>query len=228
VQVGALTDWQQVAAGNAFGAAVKTDGTLWTWGTNNYGQNGLGTSTATMASSPTQVGALTTWAKVATGYEHVLALKSDGTLWSWGNNGNGQLGDGTAVAKSSPIQIGALTTWKDISAGVYHSLAIQNDGSLWGWGENYSGQAAGVSMTSPSSPVQIGSLTTWSKVAASYSHTFALKVDGTLWSWGDNSIGPGNLGSGSTSSRTSPVQVGTVNTWSTLSTGSHVMYIRSS
>ena len=72
VQVGALTNWAQSSAGNAFSTCVKTDGTLWTWGDNYYGQ--LGDGTTVDKSSPVQVGALTSWYQVSAGGYHTTAL----------------------------------------------------------------------------------------------------------------------------------------------------------
>ena len=110
VQVGGLTNWSAIAnsvGGSVF--ALKTDGTLWAWGGNPYGE--LGTNNTTYYSSPVQIGALTTWSKVAGGSRTGQAIKTDGTLWTWGRNASGQLGQGNTTDYSSPVQIGALTTW---------------------------------------------------------------------------------------------------------------------
>ena len=91
VQVGALTNWKQVACGYTHTVSVKTDGTLWSCGYNGYGQLGLGT--VVHRSSPVQVGALTNWKQVSCGFYHTVSVKTDGTLWSVGNNNTyGQLG----------------------------------------------------------------------------------------------------------------------------------------
>jgi alpha-tubulin suppressor-like RCC1 family protein len=123
--VGALTTWYQIASGggNDFTIATKTDGALWSWGKNNYGQLGLG-GTANR-SSPVQVGALTTWSKIASGNAHSLAIKTDGTLWSWGYNGQGRLGLNDTANRNSPVQVGALTTWSRINCGTSHSFALK-------------------------------------------------------------------------------------------------------
>ena len=114
VQVGALTTWYQISAGGSgFTVAIKTDGTLWSWGRNNSGQ--LGLNDTANRSSPVQVGALTTWSKVANGESHIIAVKTDGTLWSWGQNDAGKLGLGDTVYRSSPVQVGLLTTWLTLS-----------------------------------------------------------------------------------------------------------------
>ena len=179
-QVGALTTWATLAAGaENFSVAIKTDGTLWSWGKNNYGTLGLGNTTN--YSSPKQVGALTAWATVVAGSDHTLSIKTDGTLWSWGRNQSfgifaGRLGDGTTTTRSSPVQIGALTTWSKVAAGSYHSLAIKTDGTLWSWGASYNGPLGHGNATNYSSPVQVGALTTWTVVASGFRTTLAIKT----------------------------------------------------
>ena len=168
-QVGALTNWATVArvgytttGGQQFTGAIKTDGTLWTWGLNSSGQ--LGLNNLTTYSSPVQVGALTNWKQLTHGVDWCAAVKTDGTLWGWGANGSGQLGLNNKTAYSSPKQIGALTTWAWVrgDGNSNFTLAAKTDGTLWAWGTNTSGQLGinnGVS--GYSSPKQIGSLTTW-------------------------------------------------------------------
>ena len=221
-QVGALTTWSKIAGGGAGGGthtiAVKTDGTLWTWGMNGSGQLGIGG--ATSYSSPKQVGALTTWSKIAAGRAYTVSVKTDGTLWTWGDNNVGQLGLGNITNYSSPKQVGALTTWLAISGGGYsHTIAVKTDGTLWTWGRNTEGQLGLGNTTGRSSPVQVGALTTWSTVAAGYAHTIAVKTDGTLWTWGRNDRG--QLGLGDTTYKSSPNQVGSLTTWSKVSAGAH-------
>ena len=122
VQVGALTGWSQIAAGQYHSIAAKTDGTLWSWGNNGFGR--LGLNDTTNRSSPVQIGALTTWYEVAAGFRHTLATKTDGTLWSWGINSSGQLGLNDNTYRSSPVQVGSLATWTQIVIS-NQSLAIK-------------------------------------------------------------------------------------------------------
>jgi alpha-tubulin suppressor-like RCC1 family protein len=191
---GGGTNWKQVAAGEEFSAAIKTDGTLWTWGLNARGQ--LGTGTTTARSSPgTVAGGGTNWKQVDCSNFAALALKTDGTLWSWGGNPFGGLGDGTTTSRSSPgTVIGGITSWKNIYAGGnYSSAGIKTDGTLWIWG--------GVNATS--SPVTVtGGGTNWKQVSCGYSMG-GIKTDGTLWMFGSN--GSGQLGTNNTSVYTSPV-----------------------
>ena len=219
VQVGALTDWLDVAAGYTGSMALKTDGTIWMMGAGGSGQNGQGNTTD--YSSPVQVGALTTWSKISSGGWWVTALKTDGTIWAWGVNTSGQLGQGNTTSYSSPVQVGALTTWLQVAGGNYLNtgvvLAIKTDGALWAWGENSDGQLGDGTTVDKSSPVQVGALTTWAQCSPGYKQSQALKTDGTLWAWGSGANG--TLGQGNTTNYSSPVQVGSLTTWSKLAAG---------
>jgi len=106
-------------------AIIKTDGTLWTFGHNSYGE--LGLEDTTHRSSPVQVGSLTTWNMVICGYYYTAAIQTDGTLWSWGRNSDGQLGLEDTTHRSSPVQVGSLTHWSYIrgQSSVKHTIAIR-------------------------------------------------------------------------------------------------------
>ena len=126
------TNWKLVSCGTYHSAAIKTDGTLWTWGQNNIGQ--LGDNTTTHRSSPVQTVAFgTNWKSVSCGRFLSTAIKTDGTLWTWGRNNAGQLGDNSVTYKSSPVQTVTFgTNWKSVSGGIYHTIAIK-DNSSDGW-----------------------------------------------------------------------------------------------
>ncbi len=221
---GGGTDWCQASASNCFSAAVKTNGTLWTWGLNNFGQ--LGESTVTPRSSPgTVTGGGSNWCYVQAGTASTVALKTDGTLWTWGCNTNSELGSGDTVSRSSPAQIsGGGTTWCKISTGGYHSLAIKSDGTLWTWGfngNNQLGDGTGSNKPSPITTAYGG--TTWCKISTGRRHSLALKTDGTLWAWGLNSSG--QIGVGDGTNRRAPTQVcGNRTDWYDVSGGSDHTY----
>jgi alpha-tubulin suppressor-like RCC1 family protein len=114
VQVGALKDWAKVSVGGGGHVlAIKTDGSLWGWGANSFGQTA---NNAANYSSPVQIGLLTNWKSIAAGNYSSFGLKTDGTMWSWGSGADGQLGLGNTINYSSPIQVGSLSTWKSISS----------------------------------------------------------------------------------------------------------------
>lgn len=216
IQVGTDTNWSKVSVNGLSAAAIKADGTLWTWGWNRYGQLGLGNTVN--RTSPVQVGTLTNWSNVTVGKLHTIALKTDGTLWSFGGGADGQLGIKSLLDKSSPVQVGTETSWSKISASVGHNAAIKTDGTLWTWGLNSEGQLGIKDTLKRSSPVQVGNLTDWSSVSTGGNNTFAIKTNGTLWAWGTNYQGV--LGINSVSNRSSPTQVGNQTNWSKVSAGS--------
>jgi alpha-tubulin suppressor-like RCC1 family protein len=178
VQIGSLTNWAQVSAGgSSSAAAVKTDGTVWAWGTNSDGQ--IGDNTSVEKSSPVQLGALTNWSQINMGVATCAAVKTDGTLWAWGYNGQGNVGDNTTVKKSSPVQLGSLSNWSKVyssknrpSSGTNFCFAIKTDKTLWSWGRNNYGQLGDNTGDNKSSPIQIGS-TSWVVVSAGGRHTLA-------------------------------------------------------
>ena len=219
VQVGALTNWEQVSAGGTSTGSVKTDGTLWMWGNNFRGR--VGDNSIVNRSSPVQIGALTNWAQVAVGgplASHSAAVKTDGTLWTWGPGASGELGDGTTTNRSSPVQVGGLTTWAQVTTGNGRTFATTTSGELYAWGNNLTGRlGVNTSSGNESNPVQIGALTNWLQVSAGTSQTLAVKTDGTLWGWGEN--GDGEIGDGTIVDRSSPVQVGTLTNWTEVSAG---------
>ncbi|WP_460585997.1 RCC1 domain-containing protein [Hymenobacter arcticus] len=218
-QVGTATTWKSVSVGTNHTLAVRTDGTLWSWGNNRYGQLGTGTTlpAGDVQATPVQVGTATTWASVQASSESSLALRTDGTLWSWGYNLNGQLGLGTTTDQYQPTQVGTATTWKSMSVGTNHALAIRTDGTLWTWGSNTYGQLGTGTTNSANAPVQVGTATTWQRVSAGYSHSLAIRTDGSLWAWGYNYWSM--LGVGNMTTQLAPVAVGAGAKWQEVSTG---------
>lgn len=127
-------------------------------------------------SSPVQVGALTSWSKIAGGYYHSLAIKTDGTLWAWGSNFYGESGTSNTTVYSSPVQVGALTTWANVSGGIYFTIATKTDGTLWAWGQGSFGKLGQGNTTNYSSPVQIGAATNWLSAGISTGEQFSLAL----------------------------------------------------
>ena len=215
------TDWKQVSVSAFNMAAVKTDGTLWTWGYNGRGQLGNGITTSNISTPVTTSTGGTNWKQVSVGYYHTAALKTDGTLWTWGDYFSelGMLGKGDyfSTRRDKPSSIfQATTNWADtattepedlytISAGYGFSSAIKTDGTLWTWGNGDSG-ALGNAVTTGniSTPVTtFAGGTDWKQVSGGTSHTSAIKTDGTLWTWGFGN--QGRLGNANITDRSTPV-----------------------
>lgn len=182
-------------------------GSLWSWGSNNSGQLGDGTTLG--KGIPGRIAAMDDTITVAAGGQHALALRSDGTVWSWGNNTFGQLGNGTKENSNVPRPVTGLNNIIAIAAGEDHSLALRADMTVWTWGKNNSGQLGNGSVSSSSVPVQVEGLTDVTAISGGYEHSLALKSDGSVWAWGLNNAG--QLGNGSNSSSYTPVQVMTTN-----------------
>jgi alpha-tubulin suppressor-like RCC1 family protein len=221
------TTFLSVACGESHTVGVRSDGTLWTWGRNNYDFGEFGADSSNQRNRPVRIGTESNWASVASGPSHTVGLRSDGTLWAWGKNNYGQLGDGSTTQRTSPVRIGAESNWAAVACGSYYSVGLRSDGTLWAWGRNQFGQLGDGSMTNRSSPVRIGSQSNWVLVACGYDHTLALRSDGTLWGWGLNDFA--QLGDGSTTNRSSPVRIGTESNWASVActAGSHSLGVRS-
>lgn len=185
-----LEDVRSVAAGGDFTVALKTNGTLWAWGGNDYGQ--LGNGTVVSAAQPVQV--LDQVTAVSAGDYHVAAIRADGTLWTWGDNLYGQLGDGTRDSMSAPHQV--LADVRFAVMGDYHAAAISTDGTLYTWGSNLDGQlgTGGLGDTTDEGtgarlqlmPAAVSLPAAVSDVTVGAGHTAAILSDGTLWTWGRN------------------------------------------
>jgi hypothetical protein len=228
--VGHLSGVTSIAGVGFHSLALKSDGTVWAWGANDYGELGNGTfaqsNTPVQVLGPGGVGFLTGVTAIAGGGFHSLALKSDGTVWAWGDDFYGQLGNGTnrtdlPYGIATPVQVlgsggvGYITGVTAIAGGFFHSLALKSDGTVGAWGADFAGQLGnGTYTTTPpygiATPVQVlgsggvGYITGVTAIAGGFYHNLALKNDGTVWTWGLN--GNGQLGNTFPNSNT-PVQV---------------------
>ncbi len=186
-------NWRQVSCGNYIVSAIKTDGTLWTWGNNFNGKLGLNALTVVLTPVTTFAGG-NNWKQVSSS-SHTAAIKTDGTLWVWGENIKSQLGIGaTNISRSTPVTTFAGgTNWKQVSVGYYNTAAVKTDGSLWIWGDNTWGQL-GIN-TFFTNDMRCTPVTTfaggtnWKQVSCKGISVSAVKTDGSLWVWGSNQSG---------------------------------------
>ena len=224
-QIGSDSNWSKVCAGvySNFTIAIKKDGTLWSWGANEYGQLGLGNTIKYL--TPQKVGSDSNWSKVSAGQVHVLALKKDGTLWAWGGNYWGQagLGKNSSYQYNTPQQVGTDTIWSMIAAHYGHSVALKKNGTLWSWGGNNAYELGQGNRTNYFYPKQIGKDSQWSYTTSN----FAIKKDGTLWAWGGNYVG--QLGFKNGNFISTPKMVNNEKNWETVYSGmGHTIAVKNS
>lgn len=211
-QIGTGYTWSKIAVGERFFVALRSDGTMWTTGRNEYGQLGLGDTTD--RNVLTQIGSDSNWSKIFAGDSVFMAIKSNGTLWATGLNIEGQLAVGDNTDRSVLTQVGSDTNWDMVSSAGGYTMAIKTNGTLWAAGGGGLKPNMGLGAPTIGSDVtsftQVGSDTNWSLVQVGSSHTLALKTDGTLWATGYNL--EGQLGLGDTTDRDVFTQVGS-DTW---------------
>jgi alpha-tubulin suppressor-like RCC1 family protein len=216
-------NWLSVSAGgrgnsNASGhaLAIRTDGSLYGWGANSFGQLGLNNTNDQRL--PVRIGIETNWIQVEAGANHSVALRRDGTIWTWGGNQYGQLGSGDTNRLAVPTQMGADSAWIEVRAGGFFTLARRADGTIWGWGRNESSQLGNNSTNDALAPVQIGTAH-WNTISAGVAHSLGIQTNGTLWVWGHrfgmSSITAGNL----TNAFRVPTQVGSATNWTAVDAG---------
>lgn len=179
--------WSKIESGAYHTIAIAQNGTLWSWGYNNSGQLGDGTTSNRV--QPVQIGTGTNWVSIGAGYYHSFGIKSDGTLWAWGYNNIRQLGNNSTNNSLVPIQIGSDTNWSKVSGGESFSVALKTDGTIWTWGSDDQGQmGGGLSMTYVV-PTKLGVATDWIDVDAGRHHVIALKSSNKIYTWGFNGNG---------------------------------------
>ena len=180
-------------------AAIDSDGSLWVWGSNSYGQYGIGTVNGAGGQT---CKVMTGVVAASVGGTHVAAIKSDGSLWMWGDNSSGQLGIGSYASSYTPVKV--MDGVVAVSLGYKHSAAIKSDGSLWMWGDNTFGQLGNGTYAASNTPIRV-----MDGVAGvfldSSDFSAAIKSDGSLWMWGDNTSG--QLGDGTADTRTTPIKI---------------------
>ncbi len=208
-------DVRAVAGGRESSFAIKTDGTLWSWGNNNAGQLGLGaTGDRTTPQQVFLAPSVPLLAQsVASGDQTTAVVATDGKVYTFGRNGIGELGNGTtdSLPHPTPTQIGALGTNNTaVVAGYQHTLVLKGDGTAWGWGIDNIGQlgrgtATTVGCGCQPTPAAVAGLAGALALGSGQQASSALLSDGTIRTWGSGASG--QLGNGSQGNSASPVAV---------------------
>ncbi|WP_340015437.1 fibronectin type III domain-containing protein [Paenibacillus sp. FSL K6-1318] len=198
-----LDGFSMISTGLKQNIGLRPDGTVWTWGANDYTNQRL---------PLTKVPGLEKVVSISAGLQHYMALKEDGTVWTWGDNGLGQLGVGGKIPYNSlePVQVVGLTDVVAINGSYYNSMVLKEDGTVWIWGNG--SRAIGYKTSTSTihySPIQISGLSNIVQIDMTYLHGLALRNDGTVWSWGMNESG--QLGLGDFIDHPTPTQIPDLN-----------------
>jgi len=193
-----------VSSGGDHSCDVRRNGTLWCWGSNTFGQLGVGKQ-GPGGPTPMQVGHSDAWSRVDAGGQDTCAVRRTGSLYCWGVNHRGQLGDGTTTIRTSPVRVGPARAWRQVSTGWFHTCAIRTNKSLWCWGDDSAGQLGVGSTRNHATPTRVGGGRHWTSVSVEGWNTCAIKDDHSLWCWGRNLFG--QLGDGSWADSSVPRQV---------------------
>jgi alpha-tubulin suppressor-like RCC1 family protein len=202
------TNWQQISCSYRHTAAIKTDGTLWVWGSTSSGRLGNGITAAGNVSTPiTTFTGGTNWKSVSAGQSNTVAIKTDGTLWTWGAPGAGALGNavvGGFFGSTPSTTFAGGNNWKQVSCGASRVAAIKTDGTLWTWGSGSQGQLGSANLSNRSTPsTTFAGGSNWKSVFVGSGSMAAIKTDGTLWTWGSGSTG--QLGNAQITDKSTPV-----------------------
>ena len=225
-----LNSITNIMGGEVHSIAVKSDGTVWGWGQNEFGQ--LGDGTTNDESAPVQVGLgcvppLGSVTKLGGRTYWNLAVKTDGTVWAWGMNQGGQLGNGTTIStldpnqNTTPVQLtnsragGVINNPIQVSCGYTYGVALATNGTVWTWGTGSHGELGNgttnaLTVANPvSAPILVdkfgAGFSNIVMTAARDYHNLAVKADGSVWMWGAND--QGQCGDGTTNDDWQPTPV---------------------
>jgi len=185
-----------VAPDDSFTLALDSQGKVWSWGANAFGQLGRGDGLYADANNAAIVPGISNIVAIAGGGGHAVVLRGDGTVWAWGGNDYGDLGDNSGSVRDFAAPVPGLTNVIGIVSGVYHNLALCADGRVWGWGLNEFAELGIGNEDDQPQPVLVSTLTNAVALSGGFFHSVALLADGTVMAWGDNFEGEiGNLSS---------------------------------
>ncbi|MCL1808283.1 MAG: S-layer homology domain-containing protein [Clostridiales bacterium] len=219
-----------VSGGMSHSIALKDDGTVWTWGSNQQWQLGSDEDVAEQT-TPKQVADISLITSISAGYDFSVALKYDGSVYVFGPGGDAPIyqvsglsgivsvaagqADGLALDKDgavwhwvvgyTPSRISELKNVAAVAVGGRHFLALTSSGEVWTWGANWSGQLGNDSMDDSEVPKKVEGLVNIVSIAAGYSHSLAVASDGSVFAWGSNTYG--QLGDGTTEASLTPIKV---------------------
>lgn len=190
-----------IAPRGLFSCATLSDGSSKCWGYNSDGRLGNGSTSGWLTANTLTRASISSPSYVGSGYYHICALISDGTVKCWGKNSDGQLGDGTIIDRISPVSVSGLTNVTQLAINSYHGCARISDGTIKCWGKNSNGQLGDGTAVQRNTPVSVLGISNAIKVSTGYSGSCAILSDQTVKCWGVA------VGDGTSTQQNSPVVV---------------------
>jgi alpha-tubulin suppressor-like RCC1 family protein len=183
IQVGTSSDWQSIFSGMQNFYAIKSNGTLWSWGKAEV--LGYALTSNSQNSYPNQVGT-DTW-KIATGtFNKTFGIKTDGTLYGWGSDVQ-HLISPSITFHQFPVQIGLDTDWKTVEAAQNFVIGLKENHTRWGWGSNWQNNLGNGNIIDIAQPTQLDSDVDWEMINIGLnglgSYSSAIKQNGTHYCW---------------------------------------------
>jgi RHS repeat-associated protein len=216
-----------VSFGNVFSLALRSDGTVWSFGTNQFGEMGFSSATFGDSPFPVQIPGVSNIINISAGYVDSLVVSNNGWVFAWGANESGELGNGTTNDSFTAVRVNSITNAIAVASGNYHSLALLSNGQVMAWGWNGEGEL-GIGTTNESTvPVLVSNLSNIIKISTCGSdHSVALSSNGQVWCWGYG--GDGEIGNGHTTNALVPVLVSGLSNITDVAAGQgHVIVLRS-
>jgi alpha-tubulin suppressor-like RCC1 family protein len=194
------------------GHALMPDGTVQSWGADDYGQMGDGVGWSPSATAKTVAG-LKGVKSISTGSSAVFAVMNDGTVQGWGEGIQNQFADGYITTdREFPSVVKGLSDIASVTVTNGGSMyAVKNDGSVLAWGDNRSGQLIPGGPTTIDTPTKISALSKIKTVAAGNGFALALDQDGHVWTWGGNGQGVSGTGTIGSTEKNAPQRLGLAN-----------------
>ena len=225
-QVEGLPKIKSISANRGLIMALAEDGTVFTWGRNEWGQLGdgkllphpdsnnnieWGMWQSQNRSYPDRVVNLSGVVIISSGGTSALALKDDGTIWVWGQNSaimglSADIATGNEIGTSIPVLAQKIDNIKSIIDMGSNVLVLKRDGTVLGWGLDINGilgQSEGGVQSGYQfiyTPTQIQGLSNVISITGGFTHAAALRNDGAVWTWGGDYSG--QLGDNSAASTT--------------------------
>jgi len=190
---GGLT-FVSLSTGNSHTCGLTSSGAAYCWGSNGYGQLGLGDTSITQRTAPVAVAGGLTFAELTAFGDHTCGVTTSGAAYCWGRNFLGPLGDGTTTNRAAPVPVAGGLTFRSLVGGYDHTCGLTTTGAAYCWGEGEASELGDSANVDRWAPVPVHGGLTFVSLALGGEHTCGLTSSGAAYCWGANNAGQLGLG----------------------------------